>query len=178
MSREKFMKKSSRVIYPDPEYVTLIPKVICNLRDRLGWSQRKLADHLGVSVTTVARWEGGSRRPDKSTLILMLLLASGPLQSQLEALVGRTREEILADVPEIVIASREPAGRVRGNALDGSETEAVELLRQYNDAVTGLTLIYETACAGHDAAKMALTDLADKLVTRGVNWRRLKYFKK
>jgi len=29
------------------------------IRDTLGWSQKKLAERLGVTVTTISRWETG-----------------------------------------------------------------------------------------------------------------------
>lgn len=32
------------------------------IRDTLGWSQKKLADALGVTVTTISRWETGRNR--------------------------------------------------------------------------------------------------------------------
>lgn len=39
------------------------PKAVRNLRDRLGLSQEKMAQHLGVSFATVNRWEGGRTKP-------------------------------------------------------------------------------------------------------------------
>ena len=33
------------------------------LREKRGWTQARLARHLGVSVTTVSRWETGHYRP-------------------------------------------------------------------------------------------------------------------
>lgn len=45
-------------------------------------------------------------------------------------------------------------------------------------AMDGINLIYEAAAAGHDAAREVLADLADKLTTRGGDWRRMKYLKK
>lgn len=42
------------------------------LRDKLGWSQHKLALALGVTAITVSRWERGDRvRPRKDVLELL-----------------------------------------------------------------------------------------------------------
>jgi hypothetical protein len=53
-----------------------------------------------------------------------------------------------------------------------------EILRLYSDAVEGLNLVWEAAMAGHTGAREVLADLADKLATRGGNWRQMKYIKK
>jgi DNA-binding transcriptional regulator YiaG len=45
------------VIHPTPRTG---PDVVA-LRRRLGWTQQRLAAALGVTVTTVARWEVGMR---------------------------------------------------------------------------------------------------------------------
>lgn len=36
---------------------------IRDLRDRLGWSRERLAQELGVSASTIVRWEAGATRP-------------------------------------------------------------------------------------------------------------------
>ena len=38
--------------------------MIIKYRKRLGWTQAKLADALGVAQSTVAMWEKGERKPD------------------------------------------------------------------------------------------------------------------
>jgi putative transcriptional regulator len=40
-------------------------KEIKALRDRLGWSQERLAQEMGVSFTTVNRWETGKCKPSQ-----------------------------------------------------------------------------------------------------------------
>jgi transcriptional regulator with XRE-family HTH domain len=49
---------------------------IVELRKRMGFSQKDLATHLGVDVSTVARWEQDKARP------------SGTAEAVLKALVG------------------------------------------------------------------------------------------
>lgn len=39
------------------------PERIRDLRRKRGWTQARLARQLGVSVTTVSRWETGSTQP-------------------------------------------------------------------------------------------------------------------
>ena len=34
-----------------------------NLREKMGWSQSRLAREIGCDKTTVSRWESGQRRP-------------------------------------------------------------------------------------------------------------------
>ena len=43
----------------------MTPDEIKALRDRLGWTQRQLADHLNVTVTAVSHWEQGVRTPNR-----------------------------------------------------------------------------------------------------------------
>jgi hypothetical protein len=50
-------------------------------------------------------------------------------------------------------------------------------MRLYSDASQGLEFIQDAAMGGHQGAKTLLADLADKLTTRGGDWRRIKYFK-
>lgn len=42
-----------------------IPKLIKSIRQKLGFSQEELAQHLGVSFTSVNRWENGQTKPSK-----------------------------------------------------------------------------------------------------------------
>ena len=44
------------------------------LRQRLGWTQQRLADEMGVSWNTVCRWEMGDRHPSGPALKLLQLL--------------------------------------------------------------------------------------------------------
>jgi DNA-binding transcriptional regulator YiaG len=40
----------------------MTPREVQTLRRQFGWTQLQLATALGVTVTTVARWEQGARR--------------------------------------------------------------------------------------------------------------------
>lgn len=46
-------------------------KNITSERIRMGISQKELADKLGVSLTTVSRWEQGRSLPNSTDLISM-----------------------------------------------------------------------------------------------------------
>lgn len=48
---------------------------IRQLRDRLGLTQRQLADQLGVERATVARWECGARVPSRQIAVALENLA-------------------------------------------------------------------------------------------------------
>ena len=40
---------------------------IRELRKRLGWTQEKLGDYIGVHNSTISRWENGKRKPRKKS---------------------------------------------------------------------------------------------------------------
>jgi len=46
------------------------------LRKKLGWSQMKMANEVGVGRVAVARWEGNLRNPCKKTLDRLSQIAS------------------------------------------------------------------------------------------------------
>ena len=55
-----------------------LPESLRRRRERLGISQRDLADRLGVDQSSVAKWETGDRKPSGPLLIeLMDLLGLG-----------------------------------------------------------------------------------------------------
>lgn len=51
-----------------PEAVLPVSSRVQRLRKRLGWTQQKLADRLGVTQATVNRWERGHKEPKPFTL--------------------------------------------------------------------------------------------------------------
>ena len=42
-----------------------------NMREKVGWSQRQLADHFGVPPHTVQSWEQGYRTPPEYVVTMM-----------------------------------------------------------------------------------------------------------
>ena len=40
-------------------------KEIKQIREKLGWTQKELADHLGVTGTSVYKWEAGRSKPHR-----------------------------------------------------------------------------------------------------------------
>jgi DNA-binding transcriptional regulator YiaG len=54
---------------------TLHPVEVRAIRRALGWTQRQLADTLGVAVMTVARWEQGARGVTPLAATSLMLLA-------------------------------------------------------------------------------------------------------
>jgi hypothetical protein len=65
-----------------------------------------------------------------------------------------------------------------GKLPEPKNEQEEEILLLYSDAVEGLNLVWEAAMAGHTGAREVLADLADKLATRGGNWRQMKYINK
>lgn len=43
-------------------------EVLASRRKELGWSLSEVADRMGVSPSTVMRWEAGDRRPGRERL--------------------------------------------------------------------------------------------------------------
>ena len=44
---------------------------LIKLRDREGWSQEQLAEKMGVSRSTVAKWEAGKGVPKMANLVVL-----------------------------------------------------------------------------------------------------------
>ncbi len=53
----------------------MTPRQIVSLRKALGWTQQRLADHIGARQHTVARWETGVNKPQGANLKALLALA-------------------------------------------------------------------------------------------------------
>lgn len=45
---------------------------IKKIRCALGWTQQRLADYIGVNITTVQRWESGEMRTQDYTKRLLI----------------------------------------------------------------------------------------------------------
>ena len=52
----------------------MTPKEIKNLRQRMGLTQKELAEEIGVPINTLARWEQGERVPSKSSVKMVKML--------------------------------------------------------------------------------------------------------
>lgn len=57
--------------------VTTVPSV-SSIRERIGLSQPRFAQLLGVSVRTLQEWEQGRRAPSGAARILLLIAAKNP----------------------------------------------------------------------------------------------------
>lgn len=49
-------------------------------RDREGWSQQRLADKLGCTISTIWRYEQGQRDPDADTKRRIFLITDGAVE--------------------------------------------------------------------------------------------------
>ncbi len=69
---------------------------------------------------------------------------------------------------------------VKKSTQDGQRARRDDpaLLEYFDDAVTGLNLIYQAAVAGHLGAGEALRIESERLVRRGADWHDMKYLKK
>jgi putative transcriptional regulator len=55
------------------------PKVdVAKVRKKLGLSQKQFADRYGFAVSALREWEQGRRNPERSTRILLALIAENP----------------------------------------------------------------------------------------------------
>lgn len=54
--------------YQDQDEALEFAMTVVNLRDELGWSQRKLAEELGKPQSTIARIENGDIKPNLKTM--------------------------------------------------------------------------------------------------------------
>jgi DNA-binding transcriptional regulator YiaG len=55
---------------------------IIKLRESLGDTQTAFAKRLGVSQSTVSRWETGVEEPSGPALLLLKILSDAPLETQ------------------------------------------------------------------------------------------------
>lgn len=121
-----------------------------------------MARKLGVSLRGYTQWERGETYPRGKRLLQLLALCPD----------DQTRQSLFGLRPEALSPPRpRPMGRK-------PTSEQEDLLRHYNDAVTGINLLYEAADAGHEGARRELEYLADLINKRAGDWRRMKYLKR
>lgn len=138
-----------------------LAEAIRELQETLHETQEGMARRLGCTLGAYSRWVRGERIPSSDGLIKMLALCPD----------DKTRAEF--GLKFEVSNPRRPGGP--GARLSQEEEE---LLRHYNDAVTGINILYEAAQAGRSGAQEILHDLAQRINKRAGDWRRMKYLKK
>lgn len=60
------------------EYTPPATVDVARIRKKLGFSQKEFADHYGFAVSALREWEQGRRNPERSTRILLALIAENP----------------------------------------------------------------------------------------------------
>jgi transcriptional regulator with XRE-family HTH domain len=91
-------------------------QAVRHARRERGWSQRKLAEALGVSHSTVSFWEQGKTLPEPANVIdleRVLELESGALARLLGYMPPATMQREMATVLEAVMADPELGERER-----------------------------------------------------------------
>lgn len=135
-------------------------EAIRSVRLALGETQESMARRIGAQLRSYARWEAGTSCPRGDWLLKIISLCP---DSESQSLFGlETRNASLSS------ARQRPTRKPQ-------DQDNPEVLRYFEAAVTGLNILYEAASAGHEGAREALRDLADKLSTRGGHWQRMKY---
>lgn len=69
---------SAMVIIPQQARHLDTARMVANLRKKLGLSQTDFAAALGVSVSTLSKWETGDRSPDAAAAKLLRILQQNP----------------------------------------------------------------------------------------------------
>ncbi len=138
-----------------------ISAAVLALRSTLGETQEGMARKLGCTLGAYNKWERGERTPGGEWLLKILALCP---DEKTQAGFG-------------LKAATLGAQRSATSPSQPSEEEE-NLLRHYNDAVTGLNILYEAARAGHSGAGHALQSLAERINKRAGDWRQMKYLKK
>jgi transcriptional regulator with XRE-family HTH domain len=139
-----------------------IAGAVAALQQALGETQEGMARRLGCTLGAYSKWVRGERTPSGRWLLKLIALCPDP----------ETRARFGLDIEA-------HAHKARGALRNPPRSEAEEeLLRHYNDAATGLSLLYEAAAAGHSGAAEQLRALAEKINKTAGDWRQMKYRKK
>ncbi len=80
---------------------TMTKQEIKQIRQRLGWSQERLARELGLSFSTISRWERGGSKPSPATQRLLNDLVQS-IQPETRSLTHGLLSADRIDISEIV----------------------------------------------------------------------------
>ena len=103
-------------------------RFIASLRKEHGWTQKDLAERVGVTDKAVSRWETGRGFPDVSCLIALADALEVPISELVRGermeLEGKKPAEIMEQVEQAVVntveLSRKSTGRDRAAPLSSS----------------------------------------------------------
>lgn len=88
---------------------------VAALRERLGMSQQRFAWQYGFNARALQEWEQGRRKPNRTALILLAVIAHEPEAVQ-RALMAERREVVIpAQKPRRKPAKRAPSSRSSSN---------------------------------------------------------------
>lgn len=96
------------------------PNEIKRLRERLGWTQFVMAQHLHVSPMTVSRWERGERFPDEYNQVVLRQLRGRLDQAERE----QRQQEFINKLKAVAIGGG--IGLLLGKLFEGGAVEEVE----------------------------------------------------
>lgn len=113
---------------------------IRQFREKNKYSQKDLANILGVSVRTIVRWEQNSSKPCAEELEKVIKL------------IGVTEEELLNDKEDIDLSSDEPKQDVLGRISDSVD-----------NLVTGQEIINESLTINRDEYSKKQSELINEL---------------
>ncbi|MGH9358242.1 MAG: helix-turn-helix domain-containing protein [Terriglobia bacterium] len=75
-----------------------VPRVIRNVRQRLGLSQEGLARRLNATKGAIQHWERGRNQPDLARLFLVRSLCpAGPERKEVDGLIRQAQERVAVD---------------------------------------------------------------------------------
>ncbi len=60
------------------EYTPPAKVDVATIRKQLGLNQKQFAEHYGFAISALREWEQGRRTPERSTRILLALIAENP----------------------------------------------------------------------------------------------------
>ena len=88
----------------------MTPRRFRKTREKLGWSQAKLGEALGVSVVTISRWENGHQQiPLMAHKFVRVLMQVHGFAENRERLQGAS-SEATAEIEDLVVALKRSLG--------------------------------------------------------------------